>query len=175
MLFISGIHGVGKSYFCQQVKDKLGVISYSASTLISEKKNSGFSIDKLIPDIDDNQKYLLAAIDELNSVSKRYLLDGHFCLLNAAGAVQRIPQSTFTTLNPDAILLLTENAEVIADRRFKRDHIQQAVNEIEAFQREEAQYASEIVGHLHIPIHISPGAARLSEAIMFVGTTMGRI
>lgn len=67
MIFISGVHGVGKSYFCDMVKAATGIESYSASTLITQKKHSGFAKDKLIPDIDDNQQYLLQAVNELKA------------------------------------------------------------------------------------------------------------
>lgn len=50
MIFISGVHGVGKSYYCAQLKDKLGLNSYSVSTLISELKQGDFAIDMLIPE-----------------------------------------------------------------------------------------------------------------------------
>lgn len=40
MIFISGVHGVGKSYFCDMVKAATGIESYSASTLITQKKQS---------------------------------------------------------------------------------------------------------------------------------------
>lgn len=73
MIFISGVHGVGKSYFCHMVKDATGIESYSASTLISQKKLSGFSANKLIPDIDDNQKYLLQAVNELKAVGQNFM------------------------------------------------------------------------------------------------------
>lgn len=65
MIFISGVHGVGKSYFCDKVKENIDIDTYLASSLISERKQAAFSSDKLIPDIDDNQKYLLAAVTEL--------------------------------------------------------------------------------------------------------------
>lgn len=83
MIFISGVHGVGKSYFCDMVKQAIDINAYSASTLISKKKKSGFSSDKLIPDIDDNQQYLLQAVNELRAAEGNFILDGHFCLLNA--------------------------------------------------------------------------------------------
>lgn len=85
MIFISGVHGVGKSYFCDMVKAATGIESYSASTLITQKKHSGFAKDKLIPDIDDNQQYLLQAVNELKGSGQNFILDGHFCLLNATG------------------------------------------------------------------------------------------
>jgi len=76
MIFISGVHGVGKSYFCNKVKEELGINTFSASKLISEHKHAEFSRDKLIPDIDHNQQYLLMAIRDLNAVGSDYLLDG---------------------------------------------------------------------------------------------------
>ena len=79
MILISGIHGSGKTYFCERVKEATGFSTYSASSLISERKKSGFSPGKLIPDIDDNQSYLFSAVDDLKANSSSFLLDGHFC------------------------------------------------------------------------------------------------
>ena len=118
MIFISGVHGVGKSYFCNIVKDRTGIESYSASKLITERKKQGFPASKLIPDIDENQQYLLDAVAELRSSGKEFIIDGHFCLLNGEGIITRIGLDTFTTLNPDAIILLTEEPDIIAsDKR----------------------------------------------------------
>lgn len=174
MILISGIHGVGKSYFCDIVKTKLGLHTYSASTLIAERKKSGFSSDKLIPDIDANQQYLLSAIQDLNNTDPLYLLDGHFCLLNAHGEVTRIPEETFTTLDPDAIVLLTEKPEVIADRRQQRDGITHSVDEIRQFQNEEISYAKKIAEKLDISMKVSMGTHDLADTLNFVQTVMGR-
>ena len=62
MIFISGVHGVGKSYFCNLVKESTGIDCFSASTLIRERKKQGFPADKRVADIDENQLYLLAAV-----------------------------------------------------------------------------------------------------------------
>ncbi len=105
MIFISGVHGVGKSYFCGMVKEATGIKSYSASTLITQKKHSGFAKDKLIPDIDDNQHYLLQAINELKASGDNFILDGHFCLLNASGKITRIPADTFTSLKKEDLFM----------------------------------------------------------------------
>ncbi|WP_295362579.1 hypothetical protein [uncultured Pseudoramibacter sp.] len=58
MIFISGIHAVGKGYFCGLVKKELGIEAYSASDLIAKARNAGFSSDKLVADIEENQQYL---------------------------------------------------------------------------------------------------------------------
>lgn len=168
MIFISGVHGVGKSYFCDMVKREVSINIYSASALIAEKKKTGFSSDKLIPDIDDNQQYLLDAVDELRSSEQNFILDGHFCLLNAEGVVTRIPPKTFTTLKPEAIILLTENPEVIASRRKERDGRDVSLDEIREFQDNEMEYALEIAQGIGSQLFISKGADELEKAISFI-------
>ena len=168
MIFISGVHGVGKSYFCDLLKDRIGVVAYSASTLIANKKNAGFSPDKLVADIDENQLYLLEAIRELRESGDEFLLDGHFCLLNKEGAITRIPVDTFTSLAPDAIVLLTENPDVIAKRRQDRDGIQYSVADIQAFQDAEAAYAKEVAELLNVPLKISKGSDDVDNTIKFI-------
>ena len=168
MIFISGVHGVGKSYFCDMVKKSTGIESYSASTLITNKKHTGFAKDKLIPDIDDNQQYLLQAIDELRSSGHNFILDGHFCLLNTSGEITRIPIDTFKSLNPDAIILLTEAPSVIAARRKERDGVNTSIQNIEEFQQEEYVYAKEVTAEINAKLFVSSGSKDLAQAIEFI-------
>ena len=72
MIFISGVHGVGKSYFCNLLKERLGISAYTASQLIAEAKQSGFSPDKKIADINQNQLYLLEAVDNLKAKEQNF-------------------------------------------------------------------------------------------------------
>ena len=50
MIFVSGIHGVGKDYFLKNIEEKIGVKSYSASELIKKYGNIQFSNDKKTKD-----------------------------------------------------------------------------------------------------------------------------
>lgn len=168
MIFVSGVHGVGKSFFCNLVKDFVGIETYSASNLIATKKRSGFAKDKLIPDIDENQQFLIWAVDELKASGRNFILDGHFCLLNSFGEVQRILYDTFTMLKPDAIVLLTEDPEIIVSRRRKRDGIEITIESVEKFQREERLYADEVAKSIGAKLFISKGAEDLMQAIDFV-------
>ena len=170
MIFISGVHGVGKSFFCNLLKERLGVVSYSASKLISDKKKTGFAPDKLVADIDENQLFLLEAIKDLRSEGAEFLLDGHFCLLNQEGVITRIPLDTFTTLAPDAIVLLTENPDIIAKRRQDRDGIEHSAADIKAFQNEEIKYSTEVAGLLNVPLKISTGNNDIDSTIEFIHT-----
>ena len=168
MIFISGIHGVGKTFFCNLVKERLGIKSYSASKLIADKKKSGFTLDKLVTDIDENQLYLLEAIKDLRSNTGDFLLDGHFCLLNQDGIITRIPVSTFTMLAPDLIILLTEEPSIIVKRRKERDNINYLISDIKEFQDKEIEYAKEVSELLNIPLIISTGSDDIESIIDFI-------
>ena len=168
MIFISGIHGVGKTFFCNLVKERLGIKSYSASKLIADKKKSGFTLDKLVTDIDENQLYLLEAIKDLRSNTGDFLLDGHFCLLNQDGIITHIPVSTFTMLAPDLIILLTEEPSIIVKRRKERDNINYLISDIKEFQDKEIEYAKEVSELLNIPLIISTGSDDIESIIDFI-------
>ncbi len=107
-------------------------------------------------------------MDELKASGRDFILDGHFCLLNASGKVQRISYDTFTMLKPDTIVLLTENPEIIVSRRRKRDGIEIAVESVENFQREERLYADEVVKKIGAKLFISKGADDIMQAIDFI-------
>lgn len=168
MVFISGVHGVGKTFFCKMVQNATGLKSFSASKLIEQYKHSEFAKDKLIPDIDDNQHYLLSAVNMLKASGQSFLLDGHLCLLDALGNVTRIPQTTFQTLNPEAIVLLMEKPEIIASRRRERDGVEVSLQTIEYFQQEECSYAKEISSLINAKLFISKGSNDLTLAVSFI-------
>lgn len=169
MIFISGIHAVGKGYFCGLVKKQLGIEAYSASDLIAKARNSGFSSDKLVANIEENQQYLLAAVKELRENGTNFILDGHFCLINKdTGEPERISLETFTTLKPEAIVLLTEKPEVIVERRKTRDRIDETPEYVDNFQNMEEQYAKDVAKLLNAKLFISSGSADLDEAIDFL-------
>lgn len=168
MVFISGVHGVGKSYFCNLIKEATGIECFSASTLIKERKKQGFPADKRVADIDENQFYLLAAVDDLRASLGEFLLDGHFCLLNTEGVITRISIDTFTTLKPEAIILLTEDPNVISNRRQERDRVEYKVSDIKAFQDEEIKYAKEVAELLHVPLKISTGSSDIENTVAFI-------
>ena len=173
MVFISGVHGVGKSHFCKRVQSELGIATFSASQLISEQKKQQMPKDKLIPDIIDNQKFLIQALENLNSKVANYLLDGHLCLLNENGDVTRIGLDTFLTIQPTAMVLLTESSEIIAERRIQRDGTLQDIVLIDTFQKEEILYAQEISETLSIPLKISTGTTDIDNTLDFINSFVG--
>lgn len=96
---------------------------------------------------------------------EEFLLDGHFCLLDGKGCISRVPMNTYTSLKPDAIVLLMEQPSVIAARRLQRDGVVVKEADIESFQREEKIYAEEIAKKLGVPLIVSTGSSDLENVI----------
>ena len=69
-------------------------------------------------------------------------------------------------LQPNLIVLLTEKPEIIAERRSRRDHIEEDLEKIAKFQDEEKKYAIEISNLLNIPLIVSNGASDIEQVIM---------
>lgn len=168
IIFVSGIHGVGKTYFCNMIKEELGIKNYSASQLIARRREEDFPADKFVSDITDNQMLLLDAINELRQAGEEFILDGHFCLLNEEGIITRISMETYTLLKPDMMILLMESPKIIAARRFQRDGIRQDECTVNDFQEAEKAYATEIARQLNIPLEISGGASDLGRIVKII-------
>lgn len=167
MIFLAGIHGVGKDVFSKEIEEKTGIKSYLASRLIQEQGNMSFNVNKRTNNISKNQDYLVEAIRNKN-LSGRYILNGHFCLLNSNGEVERIPFDTFSSLKPERIIVLIERPEIIIARREIRDKIATSVEETKKFQDEEIAYGREVAKLLDIPIGIFNATNEREKVIDFV-------
>lgn len=165
MIFVGGIHGVGKTYFCEKIKKSLGFDYYTASQLIERQRGVQFDVDKKVADINSNQVLLIEALNKLRESGKEFVLDGHFCLVNNDGDISRVPFETFQEVKPNKIILLTENPQVIMQRRAERDGIELDIKEIAAFQHEEYSYAVEVARKIGCPIIISSGVNELESII----------
>lgn len=172
MIFISGIHGVGKTFFVKKVKEICQIETYTASTLISNYKKCVFDLNKKVEDINDNQQILLSELKKISNTGNSFLLDGHFCLINKNEIISRIGISTYVDLEPKAIVLLTEQPEIIVKRRKMRDGIIIKSKFVDKFQEAEKAYAKEVAKRLKIPIFISLGSDDLDKAVNFIMKNM---
>ncbi|WP_246070635.1 ATP-binding protein [Paenibacillus kobensis] len=154
MIFIGGIHGVGKTSLCNDLTKHYEISHFSASKLISDEKEEIYSRNKLIHDIEQNQDFLSTSLNRLN-ISDWFLLDGHFCLLNQSSDITRIPPDTFSRISPNSIIVLTDLISSIQERFSQRDGYQFDSNLLESFQTAEIIYAREISNYLNIPFLVA--------------------
>lgn len=151
IIFIAGIHGVGKSTLCQKISLKYNLEHYSASHLIKKINSKDYSNYKLVETIDSNQDDLIIAIQNFLDKDRNYFLDGHFCLLNSEKDITKIPEEIFKNMNLRAIVVLTDDSENILKRLNGRDSSNYTIEEISKFNDSELDYSKKIADKFNIP------------------------
>jgi adenylate kinase len=162
-VFIGGVHGVGKSYFCKSIVCRFDAAHVTASELIG--RHVKHQIDKTVPDIEKNQLILAEELARYQTSCRTILLDGHFCLLNAASSIQDVPLKTFEAISPCAIILLIDSPETIAARLSNRDSGVHSIKLISELQSREVARANLISQSLNVPISIIEVTEALEESI----------
>ncbi|WP_186326493.1 ATP-binding protein [Paenibacillus sp. Y412MC10] len=155
IIFLAGIHGVGKSYLSKIIAREFDIDHFSASSLIARLKEQQFTENKAVEDIKDNQSILLESINKYTSDNSTFILDGHFCLLNQNNEVARIPKTTFLSLPIVAVIVLAENIHVIAERLNLRDKKNYDQSMLKVFQNAELEYSQDISALLNVPLLIT--------------------
>lgn len=157
IIFVGGVHGIGKTTFCQKLLQRLGVEHFSASDLIKRINKSEHAVNKHTNDISGNQEILIEAISTYIPHNSCCLLDGHFCLLDSSGTVINVPRSTFRLLAARAFIVLQDNPQEIAMRIRKRDGDAPAISTIADFQTQELRYSKQVAKLLNTPyLRVSP-------------------
>jgi len=141
LIFMGGIHGVGKTTICTELSQRYLLSSFSASKIISDVKKQSFNSNKQITDIDENQDFLIQGIAQLEATSKINIIDGHFCLIDKKNNISRIPEEVFTRLNPILLIVVIDSVSKIIDRLQMRDKLDYTPLFVESFQNEEIKYA----------------------------------
>ena len=122
-IIFSGAHGVGKGYFLDKVREHMQHYDiYSASKLIEKYQPSSDAGYKKVSNVSNNQDILLKAIkDEVLHTTRNYIIDGHLCVFNARGEVERIPEYFFSDAYITGIVLLQDEPRKICERIEQRD------------------------------------------------------
>lgn len=148
--FIGGIHGVGKGTICGKICEQTDLVHLIASELLKWDEISAID-NKKVENIQNTQERLITGLNNAIKVNESYLLDGHFCLFNAKGVVEKIPLDTFVKINPKSIILVTAKVKSIKQRLEKRDNISYNFDVLNNMQNTEKEYAKEIASTLNVP------------------------
>ncbi|MDN5201955.1 ATP-binding protein [Fulvivirgaceae bacterium BMA10] len=154
IIFIGGIHGVGKGNVCTKIQQKMDLEHLSASEVLKWSEVSPDTSNKLVKDISDTQDRLINRLKSLINPNKRYILDGHFCLFDAFGKIHKIPLTTFEKISPFVISVVTSDVEIVNERLRKRDGKSYSQNILNEMQETEIDQAVSIANSLNIPFFI---------------------
>lgn len=169
VIFLAGVHGVGKGYLGAPVATTLGMVHCTASQLIrDEKGRATWSADKLVADVDDNQLALINAVNRRRESTHTMLLDGHFVLRSGAGGLIRLDTDVFSSLRLSGVILLCDDAKVIAARLACRDGVSTSSESVAELAAEETAHARAVCCSLDIPLTVvnSPTEIQIMDAVV---------
>lgn len=153
VIFIAGVHGVGKTTLCSGIADSQGFIHKSASQLIREAKASAIDLNsKAVADIPGNQQLLIDAVSRIAQSGKTLLLDGHLALLNSTRKAEALSTKVFADLGIDGIVMIHDKPSSIVERLKQRDGGGIGFDEIKALQLLENKRAKIVTGELGLPL-----------------------
>jgi adenylate kinase len=154
IVFVGGVHGVGKSTYCRDISERTGLQWFMASDLIKAEMQSAIPVgSKVVVDPIGNQELLLRGVrNRMSSYQVRAFLDGHFTLLNADGEIVAIDIDVFIRLGLERIIVIRDDAAAICSRLRERDGHDWSISKISAHQDAEINQAHEVATKLRIPI-----------------------
>lgn len=148
MILLTGIHGVGKGYISDCIRSQVNLQIYEASKLIKQSGNIS-DFNKKVSNINSNQDILRMAID--NYVKEDlFILDGHTCLLNEEGEIEKIDLEYLRKFNITGIIFIYDNGEKIKERLYKRDNTNYDIKKICLFQKLEYENSMKLSKDLNI-------------------------
>jgi adenylate kinase len=168
VIFLAGVHGVGKGFLGTPVANSMGITHLTASQLIREDKGQAtWGNDKKTSDLDDNQLALIRAVAQRRLTHPSILLDGHFVLRNAQGVLTPLATTVFKELHLTGVILLTEGAKIIASRLAMRDNGTPDVQAISELAEAELAHAQVVCNELELPLAVihAPTLASLTDAV----------
>jgi adenylate kinase len=143
LIFIGGIHGAGKGTICNKICAQTDFAHITASEILRWNEISKPD-NKKVENIQDTQDRLISGIDKALKKNGSYLLDGHFCLFNSEGQVEKVPMETFKKIAPKLIAVVTTDVELIKQRLEKRDSQTYDFDTLKLMQDTERKYAEEV-------------------------------
>ena len=169
VIFLAGVHGVGKTFLGRAAAEKLGLRYATASSLIRDELGGkeSWSKSKRTRNVESNQEALISAVLRiLEDGDVTLVLDGHFVLRNGAGNLIPIPSDVFKRLRLKSAILLEDPASVVAVRLRERG-VHQSLDNISELADAELRNAKHLCEEIGISLTrlVSPSKEEFFSAL----------
>ncbi len=154
IIFLAGVHGVGKTFLGKPAAELLGFQYASASSLIQREFNGGqsWSNNKRTKNLDNNQEALVASVLRMIKTNNaKLILDGHFMLRNENGDLISISVDVFKRIGVSSVVLLEVPPFIVLERLAMRG-VPQLVEEIIELIEAERKHAEYVCNEMNIPL-----------------------
>lgn len=173
LVFLGGIHGAGKGVLGTHLATACGGMHFSAGEVISEER-ANHTREKRVGDIQGNQELLISGLETRLASDRVIILDGHFAVLDGAGAPRQVPLDTFQQLQPIGAIFLRIDPAESRKRLLARDRKAPTVGELDRLQTMAQAQALNVVGQLGIPLLVlSDALPELASA--YVGQLISEV
>lgn len=149
-VFVSGIHGVGKTTLCKAVAEKTGVKHVSAGDLIEQNRLRYEQFPKTVKG--GESEFICRCIEEILPSSGFLLVDGHFALFDRSSNVVRVDYDIYRRIKVHGIFVLVDNVCSIQQRIEKRDGQLIGVDLLNVLQDAEVDHAGAVARRLGVQV-----------------------
>jgi adenylate kinase len=181
-IFVGGVHGAGKTTFSKELARLLQASHVTAGGLIRENASASDRVTvavggKSVPDVEANQLLLLRGLELYRARigPGPVLLDGHFVLLDATGAIAEIPLVVYEAIAPVAVLLVEADAGTIHGRLLERDGEAPSMTTLTKLTVRERAHAEFVCASLGVPFWDVAGDAAADEEAAAVASRVRSI
>lgn len=167
IIFVAGIHGVGKTYLARLAVQQLGIKHATASQLIREERETqSWTENKQVSEIHNNQIALISALKKIKNTGESLLLDGHFVLLGGNNVHIKISNEIFRALEIDAVILLEADPDTICARLIARGDHSWDTTSLASFAASESTHAVSVSSSIGLPLQRMKNAGH----VQFIST-----
>ena len=168
-IFMTGIHGVGKTTLIRELQKEIKLTAYSISDLIRIAGNNIDTNEKNTGNISGNQELWKNQLrDIIIEDNTQLLLDGHCCLLDENGNIYEIPHDTFEDTDLNKIILIKNNPEVTVRNLRKRDNKKYELEFIKQFQKCEEECAMKLSEAYQVPLFVYDNVNKYDKLKKFI-------
>lgn len=156
MIFLGGVHGVGKTSMCDGISEKFGLKVISASTIIrAEREHPSSDSRTAVSNVGGNQGLLIRGVQRhVADAPGNYLMDGHFALRTLAGKIEEIDANVFHSMGVNGLVCLVDDPDAIARRLAARDGQRHEVDAIAQLQAAELGAAESVARTLGLELRV---------------------
>lgn len=177
LIFITGVHGVGKSNLAKKLSEKFNINFFTASEIITRTSNNIYHKlnYKCVPSIEENQSILLTELLRIRVLYNIFILDGHFVLLNQDSIPTPIAVEFISKIAPSLVILITDDPRKIAKRISNRDgqlYDTLLITKMQDLERITVTRYCKNLGIPHIEIDIQSNEDPLSELSSWLSKNM---
>lgn len=146
IIFLGGVHGVGKTSMCDGVSEQFGLKVVGASAIIrAEREYPSPDSRTAVSNVGGNQELLIRGVRRLLTDDPgNYLMDGHFALRTLAGKIEEIDVGVFHSMGVNGLVCLVDDPHAISRRLAARDGQDHDVDEIAQLQAVELGSAESV-------------------------------